>query len=161
MRLNARRFERLSLLLGLFAVAPGPAAAGERGDRAFFAAYSDDLHAHWVPDEWKGENQAIDPNQIRQFCGASDPVWGGIATIVQYPFKFRWFERYEPALYDLSWDPDERLNQARFKADLVKRFSERIEPHLRAAGLKGESPEDVKPVSDEAVRTLKALGYLE
>jgi arylsulfatase A-like enzyme len=134
---------------------------GEPSDRAIFAAYSDDPRSHWMPDEWKGENQTIDPIQIRQFCGASDPVWGGIAAIVQYPFKFHWFERYEPALYDLSWDPDEKFNQARFRPDLVKRFTERIEPHLRAAGLTGERSEDGKPVSEKAARALEALGYLE
>jgi arylsulfatase A-like enzyme len=134
---------------------------GERSDRAIFSAYSDDLNALWIPEEWRRDNQPFDPDKVRQFCGASDPVWGGIATIVQYPFKFHWFERYEPALYDLSWDPDEKFNQARFKPELVKRFSERIEPYLRAAGLTGERPEDVKSVPEEAIRALEALGYLE
>ena len=48
-----------------------------------------------------------------------------------------------------------------FGPDLVKRFSEKIEPHLRAAGLTGERIEDAKPLSEKAVEALKSLGYLE
>ena len=42
------------------------------------------------------------------------------AALIRYPFKYVWYERYSPELYDLSWDPAELSNQAKYRKDLVE-----------------------------------------
>jgi len=105
--------------------------------------------------------QPVDLNANRQFCTPADPVWGGTAALIRYPYKFRWFAQFLPALYDLNWDSAERSNLAGQRPKLVREFTRSIEPLLRSAGLEGEVKPDAQPLSEEARRALKALGYID
>jgi len=135
---------------------PGRAAKAER---ISFAAWTDT--PRWMPELWRREFVSEDLDQNRQFCAESDRVFGRMASILQHPFKFRWYERHPPQLYDLSWDPNERSDQARHQPEQVEKFMELIRPYLDAAGLEGEVEADAEPLSEQAVESLRALGYVE
>ena len=97
----------------------------------------------------------------RESCGPSDKVYGSMAALTRYPFKLTWFERYAPELYDLSWDPEEQSELSKYRPDLVAELGAEIERFTEAAGLIGDLPEDGATPSEEAIETLKALGYVE
>jgi arylsulfatase A-like enzyme len=134
----------------------GPAV--ERAEqRALRAAYSDSLRIQ--PKEWEGMLRGVDRMAPRKTCGPEDKVYGGMASLIEYPFKFHWFERYDPELYDLSWDPAEGSDLAPHRPELVDRFTRELEGFVQAAGvLDGAS--DEKP-SAEAIEALRALGYID
>lgn len=130
-----------------------------RPPRPLAGAFSDD-YVH-LPEDWKGRMRLRDTNRIRQFCVETDPVWGGMATLIRYPWKFHWFENYPPELYDLGWDPYERSNQARMKPDLVEAFSREIEEIVADSRLRTDGEGSPTELSEEARTTLRALGYVE
>jgi len=136
-------------------------SAGGPGDRAIFAFYSDTTH--WFPKEWREHevNPLIpyDQQELRQFCTESDPVWGAMAAVIQYPHKFLWYERRKPALFDLSWDAGQKSDQAAYQPKQIDRYTREVEPHVRAAGLTDRSPSDGPTLSKEALDALRALGY--
>jgi arylsulfatase A-like enzyme len=135
---------------------PEPSRARER---VFLAAYSDEYKHN--PEFWDGEFKGEDKGMVRQFCASSDRVFGGMASLIRYPLKFHWFERYPPELYDLSWDPKERSNQAKFHPELVERFTSEVKSFVEAAGLESSSPTATDELSNEAIEALKGLGYVE
>jgi len=145
---------------------PLPRRQGDAGatERIVFSAYVD--ASHWLQIPWltyaegrEGAKRAR--NRKRQFCGPSDRVFGPMASIIRYPFKLRWYERYPPELYDLRWQSGERSNRARYEPEQVKQLSELIEPYLHGVGLKGEPARDPQELPEEALEALRELGYLE
>jgi arylsulfatase A-like enzyme len=134
-------------------------SGGKPGDRTLFAYYSD--ATHWTPLAWKDHGiGADDPDHTRAFCAPSDPVWGAMAAVIRYPYKFVWYEKSKPALYDLSWDRAQKSNQAAYQKDSVARFEKELPPRLRAAGLTGEA-KAAPSISKEAADALRALGYAD
>jgi arylsulfatase A-like enzyme len=133
---------------------------GGPGNREIFAYYSD--ATHWQPETW-GEHgmKMYDPDNTRQFCTESDPVWGGMAAVIQYPYKFLWYERRKPALFDLTWDSAQKSDQANYQPKSVQRFQREIESHVRSTGLAGGNTKRAPELSKEATDALKALGYAE
>ena len=67
-----------------------------------------------------------------------------------------WFEKYPPELYDLSWDPSERLNQAKQRPEVVEQMTSELEAFIRASRLEGEA----EPVSQDAIEALREFGYV-
>jgi arylsulfatase A-like enzyme len=128
--------------------------------RQLFAAYSD--RDFPTPKDWQGVIGWTSKQKLRKACAPSARVFGGMATLIQYPYKFHWFESYPPELYDLSWDPNERSDLAALEPELVARFNGDIEPLVAAAGLTdAASAEVAEPVSEEVVETLRQLGYID
>ena len=135
-------------------------SGGGPGQRELFAFYSD--AAHWQPETWAEHGMHMyDPDNTRQFCTQSDPVWGGIASVIRYPYKFVWYERRKPALYDLSWDRAQKSDQAAFQPVSIQRFEKELAPHVRESGIEGAGKKRAPEVSKEASDALKALGYAE
>ena len=97
----------------------------------------------------------------RDGCGPSDKVYGGMAALTRYPFKLTWFERYAPELHDLSWDPEEQSELSKYRPDLVAELGAEIAGFTEATGLTGELPADAATPSEEAIETLRALGYVQ
>lgn len=124
--------------------------------RTFFSAYTDQFIT--VPDDWKEKAQAVDPEVVRQFCVASNRVYGGMAALIRYPFKYVWYEHYAPSLYDLSWDPNERSDQMRYRRDLAESFAAEMKRRVDASRI-SEQPEDSQ-LAKEALEALKQLGYV-
>jgi arylsulfatase A-like enzyme len=140
---------------------PNSADAVSGGSRVLFAAYSDRYLP--TPEDWQGLVEPESKEQYRQFCAPSDPVFGSMATLVRYPLKFHWFEKYPPELYDLSWDPAERSNQAKLQPDVVEQMTSELEPFLRASRLEEVTGDEgqPEPVSQEVLDALRELGYVE
>lgn len=136
---------------------PASAGAGE-GSRGLVAAYSDRYLP--TPEDWQGVVEPQSKDRARQFCADSDRVFGGMATLLRYPLKFHWFEKYPPELYDLSWDPSERLNQAERQPEVVERMTSELEAFVRASRLEGDDGE-AEAVSSEALDALRELGYIQ
>ncbi len=135
-----------------------PADGEHEAPRSLLASYSDTFTR--VPEHWKGLVVLGDKDLPRRSCGPDDKVFGAMASIIEYPYKFDWFERYPSELYDLSWDPDERSELSQHQADLVARFTAEIERFSQTARLT-DVPEDAEPLASEAIESLQALGYIE
>jgi arylsulfatase A-like enzyme len=127
--------------------------------RMFFSAYSDRFLG--VPPEFEGQVQPKDKDRLRQFCGPSNRVRGGMAALIQYPFKYVWFENYPSSLYDLSWDSAERSDQSPYKSDLVETFEARMRIMRAASGIEKEPDAAADGLSEEAIEALRQLGYTE
>jgi arylsulfatase A-like enzyme len=137
-----------------------PAAPGEAPpSRLLTAAYSDAFSVD--PEEWGGIIRFLDKDFPRQACGPEDKVFGGMASAIEYPLKYQWYERYPPELYDLSWDPEEMSEQSAHQPEVAARLAARLEGFLEEAGLTGDLVEPAEPLDPEAVEALKALGYAE
>ena len=135
-------------------------SGGKAGDRTIFAFYSD--ATHWQPPSWLEHGfKMYDPDNTRQFCKESDPVWGGMAAAIRYPYKFLWYERRKPALFDLTWDRAQKSDQAAYQPKSVERFEREIAPHVRETGLAGGNVKRGTELSKEATDALRALGYAE
>lgn len=132
---------------------------GAEASRMFFSAYTDQFLG--VPPQLAGRVKPKDKNRLRQFCAPSNRVLGGMAALIQYPFKYVWFENYPASLYDLSWDSAEMSDQIRYKKDLVKFFETRMLPLRTAAGIEDHSGASGYELSKEAIEALKQLGYVE
>ena len=96
---------------------------------------------------------------MRQFCVPSDPVFGAMASFVRFPYKFYWFERYPPSLYDLSWDPHERSNLVRIEPELAGRLEDDLKRVIEGTRLLADDPPP--ELSDAAREALRALGYVD
>lgn len=120
-----------------------------------FAAYSDSFVIR--PDAWTGVIEFHDKGFPRRGCGEADKVFGTMGALVDPPYKLHWFERYEPELYDLRWDPDERFDIARHHPERVERYGARIEARLAASSGDGPAVE----LSPEAAEALRSLGYID
>lgn len=133
------------------------AAADAIPPRTFFSAYTDQFIM--VPDEWKETVRPINKNALRQFCVKSNRVHGGMASLIRYPFKYVWYERYAPSLYDLSWDPNEKSDQLKYQGDLVESFAAEMKRRVEASRISEPAPDDSQ-LSEEALEALKQLGYV-
>jgi arylsulfatase A-like enzyme len=140
-------------------VLPIGAAAPAPTDRTVLAAFDDTKR--WLPAKVPLFGKVHDRDANRQFCSKMDRVWGGMATVIRYPFKLRWWERYPPELYDLRWDTAERSNQAGIHPELVEQLTRELAPFLESTRLDREDASVPETISDEAVEALRALGYVE
>jgi arylsulfatase A-like enzyme len=131
--------------------------SAEATSRSFFAAYTDQFVG--VPTKLADRVRHVDKGSLRQFCTASNRVFGGMATLIRYPFKYVWYERYPASLFDLSWDAEERSDQMKYRKALVESFESEMKPLLDASGVMGAS--DSTDLSKEALDALKQLGYVE
>ncbi|HIF93907.1 MAG TPA: hypothetical protein EYQ60_12425 [Myxococcales bacterium] len=125
--------------------------------RTFFSSYTDQFSS--VPEKWEGKAYSIDKDLVRQFCVKSNRVFGAMASLIRYPFKYVWYERYAPSLYDLSWDPNERSDQLKYKSDLAESFAAEMKKRVEASRITEPAPEGSE-MSEEALKRLKELGYV-
>ncbi len=131
------------------------AAAEQLPARSLRAAYSDRFQE--AERDWT--NQLTDLDKLRQFCGTEDRVFGGMYSLLRYPYKFTWYEQYPPELFDLSWDATERSDQSALQKDVLRGFLEEVGPAVESAGLKG-GPVLGEGLSPERRRALEELGYI-
>jgi arylsulfatase A-like enzyme len=139
------------VLLPLSAKTPSDVPA-----RTFFSAYTDQFVA--VPEEWRDRVQHADKDRLRQFCTESNRVFGGMTALIRYPFKYVWYERYPASLFDLSWDPNEKSDQAPYQKELLESLESETKPLREASGVARDSGSGL---SKEALDALKRLGYVE
>ncbi len=132
---------------------PESADSPGRVKRVLLSAFSDQFFAMKVPKGFRARKK-----DARQHCSESDAVYGTMATLIRYPFKFQWFEHYPAELYDLSWDPNELSNQTTLHKDLVERFESEIKSTAERLRMLSKDAAELPP---EAVELLRSLGYVE
>ncbi|MGI9432025.1 MAG: sulfatase [Myxococcota bacterium] len=128
--------------------------------RNFFAAYSDA-----VPNTPPSARPVIDlnrrlRNQRRLWCAGREPVFGEMAALTRFPFKWIWFEDGAPQLFDLSQDPGEQADLRASEPEISGTLSRDLE-RLRMGAPSGPATPSEPALSQEGLEALRALGYLE
>jgi arylsulfatase A-like enzyme len=140
-------------------VLPEKVGSARAGDRGLLSAFDDRvLSPPGAREAPKGRTRKALNEGFRFSCGASDRVWGRMAALTRYPYRYHWFERYPAELYDLSWDPDERSNQLALQPELASKLA----AEMQAAVERLAEPEyPTAEASPEAIELLRALGYVD
>lgn len=134
---------------------PLPRSAGEGEPRDLFAAFADRF-ASDMPDSFR-TLPIKHPNEKRRTCGPQDRVFGDMASLIRWPYKLLWFERYPAELYDLSSDLDETHDLAATEPQRVAELTQAVRARIAAHGLFADAtPAAIDPRAKEALR---ALGY--
>jgi len=94
----------------------------------------------------------------RDGCRPLDRVFGDTHALTRFPFKLIRFAHHPPELYDLSWDPGERSDLAKYRPALVAELLSELDAHVEALDRKPRIPE---ATPDEAAEALRKLGYVE
>ena len=100
----------------------------------------------------------VDPS--REGCQADDPVFGELVSLIRFPYKVQWSGGQVQGLFDLSWDPLEKSNQLSAAKGRASPLVAELEAFVAENVL---NRLEVRPtdLSKDALRTLKALGYVE
>jgi hypothetical protein len=100
------------------------------------------------------------PMLARAACGPDEPVFGEMVTMIRYPYKITWFSNHAPVLHDLRWDLSERSDQMERQPERAAALEQELEAFVATRII--DRPETAVPEpSEEVVRTLKSLGYVE
>ena len=99
-------------------------------------------------------------DQSRGACQPEDPVFGELVSLIRFPYKVHWSGGQVRGLYDLSWDPLEKSNQLSGTKAPANPLVAELEAFVSANIL---NRQEVRPtdLSEESLRALKALGYVE
>ena len=127
-----------------------------------FSFYSDStltippriLDSYVVPEGY----ELVNPH--RKSCLPKDRVFGEMASMIRYPMKINWVEDQPIEVYDLSWDPEERSNLAEVRVETSEELQAELEQHLQERIIGRDRPSS-EGLSDEQLRALKSLGYVE
>lgn len=95
----------------------------------------------------------------RRGCRLGDRVFGTTIALIRYPYKLIWYENHPPELYDLSWDFNERSDQASFRPELVAAFEQEL-TEVRQRLESEETPAAPAP-PPAAIEALRSMGYIE
>jgi arylsulfatase A-like enzyme len=97
----------------------------------------------------------------RRGCRAGDRVFGTTIALIRYPHKLIWYENHPSELYDLSWDPNERSDQASFRPELVAEFEQELAEIRRRFEPEGTPASPAPALPPAAVEALRHMGYIE
>ncbi len=128
-------------------------------ERALLAGYSDRDRIDWPAAADARFGQI--PDEMRAGCGPTDRTFGDMLSLIRFPYKLIWFERYPNELYDLSWDPFEHSNLASVEKDVLRRLEEEAERIAAESGLLSPRSGDAPALDPEAASALRALGYVK
>jgi hypothetical protein len=127
-----------------------------------FAIYSDSVAR--LPRSVVSQFGLPEPEKLsdvgRTKCSQEDPVFGDLVSMIRYPMKITWFERSDPVLHDLSWDAAERSNLMKIQPEVAAALLDELEEFVRV-NIREHQPLDHPELSEDALRTLKSLGYIE
>lgn len=134
---------------------PLPTTPREGQARDLVAAFADRF-ATDMPDSFR-TLPIKHPNEKRRRCGPQDKVFGDMASLIRWPYKLVWFERYPAELYDLSRDVGETQDLAAAEPARVAELGQQLAQRRKAHGLFADvTSAEVDPRAQEALR---ALGY--
>jgi hypothetical protein len=127
-----------------------------------FSIYSDSVAElpKWILDQSSISADQRLAASSRSTCNAGDRVFGKMVSMIRYPMKITWFENYDPTLHDLSWDPKERFDQMDRQPQLALKLRTEIEAFVLSNIIERED-RALPELSEEGVRRLKSLGYVE
>jgi len=97
----------------------------------------------------------------RQGCEPDDRVFGTTIALLRYPYKLIWYEDYPSELYDLSWDPDERSDQAAFRPGLVAELEQEVMKIRRGLETDAKTASRAPAPSPPTVEALRHMGYID
>jgi hypothetical protein len=127
-----------------------------------FSLYSDSVSRlpDWLVEQFGDPTlmEAVDPARLK--CTPEDRVFGEMVSMIRYPMKMIWFSEGEPVLHDLSWDPDERLDQTENQPELAASMRAELEAFVRRQ-VTGRERAPAEGLSEEGARALKSLGYVD
>jgi hypothetical protein len=143
-------------------IASAPLNQGSEPSEPIVGIYSDSVAEmpKWLVDELKIANYPPFAEQSRSKCGKQDRVFGDMVSMLRYPLKVTWFEEYDPVLHDLSWDPMERFDQMEKQPELGSALLEELEAFVRVNVIERDRG-DIPDLSEEGIRALKSLGYIQ
>ena len=96
----------------------------------------------------------------RAECDEDDPVHGVLVSWIRYPHKLNWAGDRVHDLFDLSWDPWERSDQLQRSPEITSRLSAELTEFVES-NLRNRTAREASPLSDDAKRALRALGYAD
>jgi len=147
---------------GALPLESGSSELAEAESRPIFSLYSDSVTS--VPDfvrEGLGIAKEDEPPMLaRDGCQPNDPVYGEMVSLIRYPYKMTWFSDHEPVLHDLSWDPVEQSDQLERQPERAAKLREELDAFVEANVTNRESA-GPSELTEEALRTLESLGYVE
>jgi hypothetical protein len=87
-------------------------------------------------------------------------VFGELVSLIRFPYKVHWSGGQVQGLFDLSWDPLEKSNQLSIAKGRASPLVGELEAFVAQKIL---NRQEVRPtdLSEEALQTLEALGYVE
>ncbi len=143
------------------AAATGSNAKDTTDSNPIFSIYSDTIvpMPQWLLESFEMTRDQEIPSQARASCRAEDQVFGEMVSMIRYPMKAIWFSRNDVVLHDLRWDAAERADQMRRQPELAASLRAELETFVRE-NVTSRDPSAVPELSDEARRTLEALGYV-
>jgi hypothetical protein len=127
-----------------------------------FSIYSDSIARlpEWVVGQLDIPDHQKFVYRARSKCSPQDRVFGEMVSMIRYPMKITWFAENDPVLHDLSWDPMERFDQMESQPLLAAKLREELDEFVRA-NMTERDVQDLPELSEESVRALKSLGYIE
>ena len=143
-------------------VANGDDTLGNDKADPILGFYSDTISRlpDWMVDQFGIRQNGEDRDASRSRCTEADPVFGDMVSLIRYPMKITWFDKHEPVLHDLSWDPHEKSNQMKLQPERASVLLEELEAFVRAHVLDRE-PVRTPDLTEDGIRALKSLGYIE
>lgn len=108
-------------------------------------------------------------NHARVSCAPEEELRGRAISLIRWPMKMIWREAAPPRLYDLSWDPAERSDQAEHQLEISRKMRTEIEAFVVANRLdrvhrepmEGSLRERAVAVYNAAMRSLLAAERTE
>ncbi|MGB0618319.1 MAG: sulfatase [Myxococcota bacterium] len=131
-------------------------------DEPIISIWSDDSSAFpkALLDQLGVAESDVAADGSRTACDKDDPVFGELVSLIRYPLKANWAGAGVHSLHDLSWDPKERSDQrgrmgetgGALEAELTSFVADRLENRTPLGG---------SELSEEQLRALEALGYVD
>ena len=100
-------------------------------------------------------------NQRRLWCAGNEPVFGEMAALTRFPWKWIWFADAPPRLFDLSRDPGELRDASASEPEIARTLGAELERRRAQARARPPRAEEGAGLSEAGVEALRALGYLE
>jgi len=144
---------------------PLPTRVAEmRPEVTMAAQYTEPDNVELIGDapEWLLQGKAR-TTMNRRGCAAEDRVFGDLIALVRYPIKAIWYERHPMQVFDLASDPDERVDLARTRPDLVVPFQAEVD-RVRAARRRlspTKSAAMAPTIPPEVRERMRQLGYAD
>ena len=86
-------------------------------------------------------------------------MFGDMVAVTRFPYKLNWYERYPSELYDLREGADEQLGSGARRSEVLALLEEQAREFAERTGL--GSPREAAPLSPDAEKALRNLGYLD
>ncbi len=141
-------------------IADGEAVPG--AGRAIVSVASDDFEIS--AERRRGAKNVAMPlagDSDRRTCTEADSVYGTMVSVIRDPLKLIWFERYDPVLHDLSWDPDELSDAFAIAPDRAGPLHAEALGIVAAGQLAGDGEAPSMESDPAIVEALRRLGYVE